>query len=102
MYKDIIDYELAENVSEEQLIRVGGQIVEDWMKKLPGFVSWEISKDKDSNYTDIVTWASEEDAKNATKEMANIPNATDWYACYKEGSIKSKNLISCALYKKEE
>jgi len=98
MYKDVIEYQLAENVSEEELIKVGGQIVDEWMKKLPGFISWEICKDKEGNFTDIVCWATEEDAKNATKEMANIPNAGAWYACYKEGSIKSKNLLAVATY----
>jgi len=37
MYKDIISYELADNVSKEQLIAVAKQIVNSWMKKLDGF-----------------------------------------------------------------
>ncbi len=92
MYKDIISYELAENVSQEHLVKVGQQIVNDWMKKLPGFIKWEIHSNSDGSFTDIVSWASKKDAEHATKEMANIPNAGDWYACYKEGSISSKNL----------
>ncbi len=93
MYKDLISYELAEGVSEEHLIKVAKEIVENWMQKLPGFEGWEINKTKQGGYTDIVYWASEEDAKNAEKEMVNIPNAGDWYACYKPGSITSKNVF---------
>ena len=70
------------------------------MAKLNGFISWEINKGKDGSYTDIVNWETEADAKNATAEMANIPNAGDWYACYKEGSIKSQNLSSLVTFRK--
>lgn len=93
MYKDIISYELADGVSEEHLLKVAGQIVEDWMKKLPGFIAWEITKTKDNNYYDIVFWENEESAKAAEKEMQNIPNAMDWFSCYKTGTISSKNLF---------
>jgi len=62
------------------------------MKKLPGFIKWEITKDAAGKYSDIVHWESKEAAQNAEKEMANIPNAMDWYSCYKEGSISSQKL----------
>jgi len=79
VYKDIITYELAENSSEQQLISIAKQIVK-----------WEIHTNNDGSYTDIVFWKSKEDAKIAEKEMVNIPNASEWYACYKEGTITSK------------
>ena len=93
MYKDIITYQLAESIDEQHLLKVAGQIIESWMNKQTGFIRWEINKNtKDNSYTDIVFWESEQDAKNAEKEMINIPNANDWYACYKEGSVNSQNL----------
>jgi len=96
MYKDIISYELAEGISEEHLLKIAGQIVNDWMKKLPGFIKWEIHKTQDSSFVDIVYWNTKTDAKNAEKEMLNIPNAGDWFACYKEGTISSKNVNQIA------
>lgn len=98
MYKDVISYELAEGISEEHLLQVAQQIVELWMKKLTGFINWEIHQNADGSYSDIVYWKSEADAKNAEKEMANIPNAHDWYACYKTGTISSKNLTLIAQF----
>jgi len=98
MYKDIISYELAENVSKEHLLKIAQQIVTDWMKKQPGFVKWEIHNQKDGSFTDVVYWKSEEAAKKAEKEMVNIPNAGDWYACYKEGTISSKNITRIAEF----
>lgn len=98
MYKDIINYELADNVTQQQLITIAKQIVNDWMKKQPGFIKWEIHSNKDDSLTDIVYWESKEAAKNAEKEMINIPNANDWYGCYKEGSITSRNLTVIAEF----
>ena len=98
MYKDIINYELADNVSKNDLLNISKQIVTDWMKKQPGFIKWEIHTNSDQSYTDIVHWDSQEAAKNAEKEMVNIPNANDWYACYKEGSISSKYLELIAVF----
>ncbi|AWV97977.1 hypothetical protein [Arcticibacterium luteifluviistationis] len=98
MYKDLITYELAENISEEQLLKVAGQIVNDWMKKQPGFISWEINLNSNGSYTDIVTWESKETAKASEKDMVNIPNAGDWFACYKKGSISSQNLTSLVIF----
>lgn len=94
MYKDIITYELAEGITKDQLIEVAQDIIENWMKNLSGFISWEIHNSEDGKYTDIVSWASKVDAKNAELEMMKIPNAGAWFACYKEGSIISKALKS--------
>lgn len=92
MYKDIITYELADNSTEEQLLKIAGQIVKDWMEKQPGFLSWEIHTNNDGSYTDIVYWEDAAAAKKANDNMVNIPNAAAWYGCYKQGSISSKNL----------
>ena len=98
MYKDIISYELAENITEEKLVSVAKQIINDWMKNLKGFIKWEIHKNSDGSFTDIVYWKTKEDAKLAEKEMQNIPNAADWFACYKTGTISSKNLTVLAAF----
>lgn len=93
MYKDIIHYELAEGVSETQLLKVAQSIIDSWMTAQKGFIRWEIHKQTEQRaYTDIVYWESEADAKQAEQAMADIPNAGDWYACYKAGSINSQNL----------
>ena len=98
MYKDIISYELAEGISQEHLLSVAKQIVESWMKEQVGFIKWEIHANGDKGYTDIVYWKTKEDAKNSEKDMGNIPNSGDWYACYKQGSISSKNLTTVASF----
>lgn len=94
MYKDVITYELAEGITRDHLIEVAQDIIENWMKNLSGFISWEIHNSEDGKYTDIVSWASKVDAKNAELEMMKIPNVGAWFACYKEGSIISTALKS--------
>ena len=98
MYKDVISYRLAENVSEEHLLSVADDVLQNWMSKQAGFVRWEIHKDKDDEYTDIVYWDSEADAKMAEADMVNIPNAGDWIGCYAEGSISTKRLNRLATF----
>lgn len=98
MYKDIISYELAENTSPEQLIKVARQVVNDWMKHQAGFIRWEIHSNSDGSYTDIVYWKSKEAAKESEKTMGDISNAAEWFGCYKEGTITSKNLSTIASF----
>lgn len=100
MYKDIISYNLADGVSEEHLLNVSAEIIKSWMSKQPGFIKWEIHKNNDGGYTDIVCWESKEDAKKSEADMVNIPNAKDWFACYEEGSISSKNLSLMSTFNK--
>jgi hypothetical protein len=99
MYKDIISYQLAEGIDQQHLLNVASDIIDSWMSKQAGFIRWDIHKNaSDNSYTDIVYWESEKDAKNSEKEMMNIPNAGDWFACYKEGSITSQNLHQVASF----
>jgi len=92
MYKDVISYKLAENVSEEHLLSVANDVLKSWMSKRAGFIKWEIHHGQGDEYTDIVYWGSEADAKMAEADMVNIPNAGEWISCYEEGSISSKRL----------
>lgn len=92
MYKDIISYKLAKGISEEHLISVSKNVIDKWMSKQKGFIKWEIHRNNENNYTDIVYWESKTDAKKSEKEMMNIPNASEWFACYEKGSITSENL----------
>jgi len=100
MYKDIISYQLAKGVDQQHLLKVAKSIIESWMNKQPGFIRWEIHKSaNDDSYTDIVYWESQEDAKNSEKEMMNIPNGAEWFACYKEDSINCLNLQQVGTFK---
>ena len=75
MYKDIISYRLAKNVSEEHLLDVASDVFRNWMSKQTGLIGWEIHRSDDGGYTDIVYWESKDDAKEAEADMMNIPNA---------------------------
>ncbi|MEM7160940.1 MAG: hypothetical protein AAF487_00740 [Bacteroidota bacterium] len=99
MYKDIITYELAEGIDEDHVKKVGTRILEEWMQKLPGFISWELNRSSEGKYVDIVTWESKEAALNAQKEMTNIPNMGEWYSCYDKESISSINIELITLFK---
>lgn len=98
MYKDIISYALADGVTKEHLLKVAEEVVNGWMKKQSGFIKWEINSDKEGAFVDLVFWESKEAAKLAEKEMVNIPNASEWFGCYKQGSISSRNIDLIASF----
>lgn len=78
---------------------VATNVVKHWIRTQSGFIKWEIHRDTNSDdYTDTVYWESKADAKVAETNMENIPNAADWYACYEEGSVSSKNLDHVATF----
>ena len=58
----------------------------------------KFTKNNEGGYTNIVYWKSKEDAKKAEAAMANIPNANDWYSCYKKDSIYSRGLSQVATF----
>lgn len=99
MYKDIISYELAEGVTEEQLLTVAEKVYTNWMSNQPGFIKWEINKNDTGGFTDIVYWRSKEHAKKSELDMINLPEAGEWFGCYKEDSITSHNLTSVIDFK---
>jgi len=100
MFKDIITYELDDDVDEAYLLEIAGEIIESWMSKQPGFIQWDIHKDSiGEGYTDIVYWETREATQEAEQQMGNIPNAADWFSCYKEGSIGSQNLQQLGSFK---
>lgn len=92
MYKDIISYKLANNVSEDHLLKVSERIIKEWMSQQEGFIKWEIHKNLKEDYTDIVYWQSREAAKKAESNMSAIPNAEEWFACYEPGSNQCMNV----------
>lgn len=99
MYKDVISYQLAKNISEDFLLKVAARIINEWMTKQAGFIQWEIHRDSSGGYTDIVSWESKDAATKCEEEMVHIPNGQEWFACYKEGSISSKNLNQLGSFK---
>lgn len=98
MYRDIITYQLADNITKEHLIKVAQEVHSNWMKDQAGFISWEIHENKDGSFTDIVTWESEEAVKKSHDNMGNISNSREWFACYKEGTIGSKFITQVAKF----
>ncbi len=92
MYKDIISYKLAAGISQKHLLNIAAKISKIWMSHQKGFIKWEIHKNNEGHYTDIVYWKSEQDKKKSESNMINSPNANDWFACYDKNSITSQKL----------
>jgi len=100
MFKEIVKYELNENIDEQHLLKISAKIIDVWMSKQPGFIRWDIHKDTDGiGYTDILYWKSQEEAKAAEENMPSIPNAVEWFFCFKDGSIRVEGLELIGSFK---
>jgi hypothetical protein len=95
-YKDVIKYQLSDDISEQELIEIATKVANNWMKYQPGFIKWEIHCKDNNNFIDIVSWTSKEYARRAKGEVAKVPGVNQWYACYKQGSISTTNLTLLA------
>ncbi len=98
MYKDVINYKLAEWVTQEYLFKVAKEVYDTWMSTQQWFVSREIHTDEDGEYFDIVTRDSKASADTSNEDMANVPNADQRFACYEMTSINSKGITMQASF----
>lgn len=92
MYTDFIQYQLADGISESDLLNATKDVHDSWMKKQPGFLSWQINKLNDEKgYMDIVRWESKDAAKAAEANMKDLPPDSPWFRCYDNASISAVN-----------
>jgi len=92
MYKDVINYKLAEWVTQEHLMKVAKEVYDSWMSQQKWFVSRDIHTDEDGEYFDIVTRDSKASADKSNADMANVPHADARFGCYEMTSINSKGI----------
>jgi len=91
MYTDIIRYKLADGISESDLKEAAADILEVWMRKQEGFLSWEVGK-SESGYVDFVFWKDKASADKAAGNMKDIPTGHPWMKCYEMSSITSEKV----------
>ena len=100
MFKEIVKYELNENIDEEHLLKISAKVIELWLSKQEGFVRWDIHKNTDGpGYTDTLYWNTKADAKAAEESMPTIPNAVEWFFCFKDGSMQVEGLELLGSFK---
>jgi len=92
MYKDVINYKLAEWVTPEHLFWVAQKVYDDWMSKQPWFIKREIHTDEDGEYFDLVYRESKEAMEKSNGAMTNMPHSDAWFWCYEMTSINSKGI----------
>ncbi len=98
MYKDLITYKLADEITHEHLLEVAQKVRDSRMSKQDWCLWREITTDSDGEFHDIVTWNSKEDAEKANTDMPNADHAQEWFACYDMSSIKSSGVTQKASF----
>ncbi len=91
MFTDVIEYSLAQGVTEEKLLHAAEDILALWMKKQDGFLGWEIGRREDG-FVDFVHWEDKASMEKATIAMKDIPKDHPWLGCYDFSTIKARKV----------
>jgi len=85
-----ISFQLVEGANEEEFLMASKRVHDEVLSKQKGFVSWNILRDGDT-WVDLVTWESEEAAKNGEKAGNENPIAHEFYSFLNCETITAKN-----------
>jgi hypothetical protein len=84
---EIVTFKLANGVTEDAFIKAGEAAV-SFMKTRKGFVSRRLSRSADGTYTDHVTWATIEDAKQSMDASMKEPTLGPFIQSIDPASMK--------------
>jgi hypothetical protein len=84
-----ISYKLIEGASVPDFLLASEKVHKEIISQLKGYISWEVLVDGDT-WVDLVTWETEEDAKNAECGGDTNPVAQAFYSFIDENSVNMK------------
>ncbi len=82
---EIVTFRLAN--TGRQAFLAANDAVNSWARRQPGFVSRTLSEGEDGQWTDMVVWASDAEAKMAAAEMSPITQDLDAMIMIDPGSV---------------
>lgn len=100
MYKDLISYQLAQNISKEELLTIAKKVFDEWMVFQEGFIKWEINENSQGSFTDIVIWENKESCNKAHQNMSNCKHLNEWIKCYNPSTISNSPLEGISSFSK--
>jgi len=80
---EMAPFEIAKGVTSAQLLNASDQLEKGFLEKCEGYIARTLVKTSDSNYMDIVYWASMNHAKNASDKIFESPFCNAYFACMK-------------------
>jgi len=85
-HTNVIEYapfELADGVSQEQLLTASDEIEKNFLSNYDGYVSRKLVRKDEKNWADIVVWRSAGDAQKAMQDVMNSEAFNSYFACMK-------------------
>ena len=71
MIVEIIRYKLRKNAKTEDFLEAAEKIVLD-LKNQPGLIDWQLCKEENENWLEILYWNTLEEAKTAAKKVLEL------------------------------
>lgn len=100
MYKDLISYKLAEDISKDELLNIAQKVFDEWMVFQEGFIKWEINQNPNGTFTDIVIWKNKESCFKAHQNMMSYKSLNEWIKCYNPSSISNSPVEEIKSFEK--
>jgi hypothetical protein len=85
---ELVQYKLKPDANEEDFLRSTNDVLKNFLEKQAGFIKpWEIYKSDDGTWTEIVRWATMEDAKKAQDPNIHGP-CQEFFSYMDESTVK--------------
>jgi hypothetical protein len=87
---ELVQYKLKPEANEEDFISTLKPVLKNFLEKQSGFLKpWGIYKSGDGTWTEIVRWATMEDAKNAANPEIHGP-CQEFFSYMDESTVKKQ------------
>jgi hypothetical protein len=85
---ELVQYKLKQDVDEQAFLDTLKPVLENFLEKQPGFVKpWEIFKDKDGTWTEVVRWENMDYAQKAQDPTIHGP-CQEFFSYMDESTVK--------------
>ena len=71
MIVETIQYRLREGIKKEDFLEAAKKMVPD-LKKQPGLIDWQLCKEENGNWLEILHWNTLKEAKTAAKRVLEL------------------------------
>ncbi len=93
MITEIVELEINNGISDNEFISISDDLENKFHMNLEGYVSSELFKVKENNWTFIMHWESKEHFKVASKLINTSEETTFFMSCLKSVKIKTYEQI---------
>jgi hypothetical protein len=75
------EFKLATGVSEDTMLRAADSVHDNFLRKQPGFVRWELLRGKDGKWVNLLYWKNQASVDQAMPKVEKSPACSAYFKC---------------------